>query len=39
MAAGQAEGINVWNLDKDPVNAAPYDTFLPTTTNDGTISK
>ncbi|XP_034949025.1 glycerol kinase-like isoform X2 [Chelonus insularis] len=32
MAAGQAEGIEVWPLDGEETETVPNDTFLPTTT-------
>ncbi|XP_015121757.1 glycerol kinase isoform X2 [Diachasma alloeum] len=32
MAAGQAEGIGVWDLEGEEVETVPSDTFLPTTT-------
>lgn len=32
MAAGNAEGINVWELEGEEVESVPTDTFLPTTT-------
>ncbi|KMQ94260.1 glycerol kinase 3 [Lasius niger] len=32
MAAGHAEGIDVWNLEGEEVETVPTDTFLPTTT-------
>lgn len=35
MAAGHAEGIDVWNLDGEEVETVPTDTFLPTTTTEG----
>ncbi|KAM0732862.1 Glycerol kinase 3 [Formica fusca] len=34
MAAGHAEGIDVWNLDGEEVETVPTDTFLPTTTTE-----
>lgn len=36
MAAGQAEGIEVWSLDAEEREIVATDTFLPTTTEDGT---
>lgn len=35
MAAGHAEGIDVWNLEGEEVETVPSDTFLPTTTLEG----
>ncbi|XP_043281441.1 glycerol kinase isoform X2 [Venturia canescens] len=35
MAAGHAEGIDVWDLDGEDVETVPNDTFLPTTTPEG----
>lgn len=35
MAAGHAEGIDVWNLEGEEVETVPSDTFLPTTTSEG----
>jgi glycerol kinase len=35
IAAGQAEGINVWDWDAVDREVIPSDTFLPTTTEDG----
>lgn len=35
MAAGHAEGIDVWDLDGEEVETVPNDTFLPTTTPEG----
>ncbi|XP_063995156.1 glycerol kinase 3-like isoform X1 [Diachasmimorpha longicaudata] len=32
VAAGQAEGIEVWDLEGEEVETVPSDTFLPTTT-------
>lgn len=32
MAAGHAEGIDVWDLEGEEVETVPTDTFLPTTT-------
>lgn len=37
MVAGQAEGINVWNLSEEFRETVPCDTFLPTTTEDGRV--
>ncbi|XP_065162340.1 glycerol kinase 3-like [Atheta coriaria] len=34
MAAGQAKGIDVWDLDARNREVVPSDTFLPTTTED-----
>lgn len=34
MAAGHAEGIDVWNLEGEEVETVPSDTFLPTTTSE-----
>lgn len=36
MAAGHAEGIDVWDLEGEEVETVPSDTFLPTTTPEGT---
>ena len=36
MAAGHAEGIDVWDLEGEEVETVPTDTFLPTTTPEGT---
>lgn len=35
IAAGQAEGVEVWPLDGDESESVPNDTFLPTTTPEG----
>lgn len=35
MAAGHAEGIDVWDLEGEEVETVPTDTFLPTTTPEG----
>lgn len=35
MAAGQAEGIDVWELEGEDVEIVQTDTFLPTTTPEG----
>jgi len=35
MAAGNAEGIDVWDLDGEEVETVSVDTFLPTTTPEG----
>lgn len=35
MAAGHAEGIDVWNLEGEEVETVPFDTFLPTITPEG----
>lgn len=35
MAAGHAEGIDVWELEGEDVETVPTDTFLPTTTPEG----
>lgn len=36
MAAGQAEGIEVWELEgEEEVESVKADTFLPTTTPEG----
>lgn len=36
MAAGQADGIGVWELEgEDEVETVPTDTYLPTTTPEG----
>lgn len=37
MAAGQAEGIGVWDIYKEPQTPVPRDVFLPTTTHEGKI--
>lgn len=37
MAAGQAEGIGVWELDGEETETVPTDTFLPTTTPEGNL--
>jgi hypothetical protein len=37
MAAGQAEGIGVWDLHKEPEVPVVHDTFIPTTTHEGKI--
>ncbi|KDR15118.1 glycerol kinase isoform X2 [Zootermopsis nevadensis] len=34
MAAGQAEGIGVWDLYKEPEVPVVHDTFIPTTTHE-----
>lgn len=34
MAAGQADGIQIWDIYEQP-DSVPTDTFLPTTTDDG----
>ncbi|XP_033610585.1 glycerol kinase [Cryptotermes secundus] len=34
MAAGQAEGIGVWDLYKEPETAITHDVFIPTTTHE-----
>ncbi|XP_029052002.1 glycerol kinase isoform X2 [Osmia bicornis bicornis] len=34
MAAGHAEGIDVWELEGEEVETVPTDTFLPTTTSE-----
>lgn len=34
MAAGQAEGIEVWDIHKEPETAVTHDAFIPTTTNE-----
>nr|XP_034173406.1 glycerol kinase isoform X2 [Osmia lignaria] len=34
MAAGYAEGIDVWELEGEEVETVPTDTFLPTTTSE-----
>lgn len=38
MAAGQAKGIDVWDLDARNREVVPSDTFLPTTTEDGNVT-
>lgn len=35
MAAGAAEGINVWNIYAEERELIPSDTFLPTSTENG----
>jgi hypothetical protein len=35
MAAGQADGIGVWDLYKEPETAITHDVFIPTTTHEG----
>lgn len=35
MAAGQATGIDAWDLSEEYRETVPSDTFLPTTTEDG----
>jgi len=35
MAAGHAEGIDVWDLEGEEVETVQTDTFLPTTTPEG----
>ena len=35
MAAGQAEGIEVWDINKEPETAVTHDAFIPTTNNEG----
>lgn len=35
MAAGHAEGIDVWEFEGEEVERVPTDTFLPTTTPEG----
>ena len=37
MAAGQAEGIGVWDIYKEPRTPVSHDVFLPTTTLEGKI--
>jgi len=37
MAAGQAEGIGVWDIYKEPRTPVSHDVFLPTTTHEGKI--
>jgi hypothetical protein len=37
MAAGQAEGIGVWDLGKEPATPITHDSFVPTTTHEGKI--
>lgn len=39
IAAGQAEGIAVWDLEGEEIETVPSDTFLPTTTPEGNIQK
>lgn len=34
MAAGQAKGINVWDINAENHETVPIDTFLPTTTDE-----
>jgi hypothetical protein len=35
MAAGQADGVGVWDLYKEPETAITHDVFIPTTTHEG----
>lgn len=35
MVAGQAKGVEVWNLNAEKRELVPTHTFLPTTTEDG----
>lgn len=35
MIAGQAKGIDVWDLNDEFVDTVPTHTFLPTTTENG----
>lgn len=35
MAAGHAEGIDVWELEGENIETVLSDTFLPTTTPEG----
>lgn len=35
MVAGQAKGIDAWDITKEYSETVPSDTFLPTTTEDG----
>lgn len=35
MAAGQAKGIAVWDMNAENHETVPVDTFLPTTTYEG----
>lgn len=35
MAAGAAEGINIWNIYAEERELIPSDTFLPTSTENG----
>lgn len=35
MAAGQAEGIDLWDLHSEEREVVPTDAFLPTTADDG----
>ena len=37
MAAGQAEGIGVWDIYKEPRTTVSHDVFHPTTTHEGKI--
>jgi hypothetical protein len=37
MAAGQAEGIGVWDIYKEPRTPVSHDVFLPSTTREGEI--
>ncbi|XP_069697721.1 glycerol kinase 3 isoform X2 [Periplaneta americana] len=34
MAAGQAEGINVWDLEKEPETPVTHDAFIPSTNHE-----
>lgn len=35
MAAGQAPGVDLWDLKAENYETVPTDTYLPTTTDDG----
>lgn len=35
MAAGQAEGIELWDMQAENHESVPTDTYLPTTTDEG----
>lgn len=37
MAAGAAEGINIWDIYAEERESIPSDTFLPTSTENGKI--
>lgn len=35
MAAGHAEGVDIWELEGEEIETVSTDTFLPTTTPEG----
>lgn len=35
MAAGYAEGVDIWELEGEEIETVSTDTFLPTTTPEG----